>query len=138
MKINAVHAGILLMATSLAFAQSPVAGKWRGDKRGVPWVTLNVTETNGQLGGTAVFYILDRSEGTDPPKVLGKQEVELVNPKLNGDTLTFQVRNKHGEVTLNPSGGEALEFQMTIKGNDANLRPMDNPDAMEVKMVRQK
>jgi hypothetical protein len=41
-------------------------------------------------------------------------------------------------VTLNPSGGEALEFQMTIKGNEGNLRPMDNPDAMEVKMVRHK
>lgn len=138
MKINRVSATALLLVSSIAFAQSPAVGKWRGEKRGVPWVTLNVTENNGQMGGTGVFYILDRNESANPPKVLGKQEVELVNAKLSGNTFSFQIRNQQGEATLNPSGGETLEFQMTIKGNEANLRPMDNPEAMEVKMIKQK
>ena len=138
MRIKRISALALLLLTSIAFAQSPVVGKWRGDKRGVPWVTLNVTETNGQLGGTAVFYVLDRNEGTNPPKVLGKQEVELVNGKLAGNIFSFQIRNQQGEARLNPSGGESLEFQMTLKDNEGMLRPVDNPEGMEVKMERQK
>ena len=138
MKVDRAVCIGLLLVSGLAFAQSAVIGKWRGDKRGVPWVTLNVSENNGQLGGTAVFYILDRNEGANPPKVLGKQEVELLNPKLTGNTFSFQVRNQQGEATLNPSGKDMLSFEMTIKGNEANLRPLDNPEGMEVKMVKQK
>jgi len=128
-------AGLACVAT-LAIAQlSPaVVGKWQGDNQGSPWVTLNVVrEKNGELSGTAVFFILDA-----PPKVLGKQEVQLIDPKLEGNTFSFKVRNQQGRVTMNPSSGETIGFQMTLNSDSEGLLKSDDPAAPSVKLLKQK
>lgn len=132
---------VLASVTVLAIGQSSAAviGKWQGDKRGSPWVTLNVTrEKNGGLSGTAVFFILDRSEDHAPAKVLGKQEVQLVNPKLEGNVFSFQISNQQGQVTMNPSSGETLAFHMTLNSDSEGLLRSDNPETPGVRMFKQK
>ena len=107
--------------------QIGVLGKWQGDKRGLPWVMLNVSsEKNGGLSGTAVFFILDRSEDQAPAKILGKQEMQLVNPKLEGNVFSFQISNQQGQVTMNPSSGETLVFHMTLNSDSEGLLESDN------------
>jgi hypothetical protein len=127
--------------TVLAIGESSpaVLGKWQGDRHGLPWVTLNVTrEKNGGLSGTAVFFILDRSEDHAPAKILGKQEVQLVNPKLEGNVFSFQISNQQGQVTMNPSSGETLAFHMTLNSDSEGLLRSDNPETPGVRMFKQK
>jgi len=128
-------AGLACVAT-LAIAQlSPaVVGKWQGDNQGSPCVTLNVVrEKNGELSGRAVFFSLDA-----PQKVLGKQEVQLIDPKLEGNAFSFKVRNQQGRVTMNPSSGETIGFQMTLNSDSEGLLKSDDPAAPSVKLLKQK
>jgi len=124
-----IGVSVLASLTVLAIGQSSAAvlGKWQGDKRGLPWVMLNVSsEKNGGLSGTAVVFILDRSEDQAPAKILGKQEMQLVNPKLEGNVFSFQISNQQGQVTMNPSSGETLVFHMTLNSDSEGLLESDN------------
>jgi hypothetical protein len=126
-------AATLLALTLAIWAQpsSSVVGWWQADKQGSPWVTLNVTrEKDSKLGGTAVFYVLDKTSSDTPPRVLGKQEVQLVDPKLMGNVFSFEVRNQQGVVTMNPSSDELLGFEMILKDKThARLKSKAGGDA---------
>ena len=125
----------------LASAQSTkqIIGIWQGENRGKPWVTLNVLrDHNGQLSGTAVFYVLDRTQNEEQPKVIGKQEVALVDPKMAGNVLSFTVKNHQAEVTMNQFLGEDLQFKMVVHNEIEATLTSENRDSLSVKMVKQK
>jgi hypothetical protein len=130
---------VSLALFAIAQPSPEIVGRWQGDKMGTPWVTVNVIRGHsGQLSGTAVFYILDRSETDHAPKVLGKQEVALLDPKIAGNIFSFKVTNQQGAVTMNPSSGEALEFKMIVRSDtEATLRS-EGQDSLSVSMVKQK
>jgi hypothetical protein len=135
-----ICAAMLAFVSVVAVGQisSTIVGTWQGDKRGSPWVTLHLTrEKDGELSGTGVFFILDRNENNGPPKVLGRQEVQLVNPKVEGHVLSFRVRNQQGGVTMNPSSGETLGFHMTLN-DESGILKSDDPGTPSLKMVKQK
>jgi biopolymer transport protein ExbD len=118
-------------------SSSTIAGTWVGEKQGSPWLQLDVTrEKNGDLSGTAVFFILDRTGGPAPPRVLERQNVRLVDPKLEGNVFSFQVRNQQGQVTMNPSSGEVLHFQMKLDNERTGRLKSDSPDSEAVTMVK--
>ena len=110
---------VIFLAITVALVAQPsptIVGKWQGDKQGSPWLIVNVThEKNSELGGTAVFFIFDRDEPQAAPRVVGKQDVRLAEPKLVGNVFSFKIKNEQGEVTMNPSSGEALSFEMILK-----------------------
>jgi hypothetical protein len=136
-----IYASVLAVLSVLVIGQTApsVVGKWQGDKHGSPLVTLNISrDSNGALSGTAVFFILERSEEEGSPKILGKQEVQLLNPKLEGNVLSFQISNQHGQVTMNPSSGETLGFRMTLNSEGEGILKSDDPGTPGVKMVKQK
>jgi hypothetical protein len=137
-----ILAVLICLAAIPAFAQQTIAGKWEGKIDGLPWVTLQITQDHGNLAGTATFYIHDREHPGDPSKgILGKTEVDLVNARLSGNTLLFDVCNhdKSG-VTLNAASNELLSFRMTLTGKYEGLlkKVGEEDDIAPVKMIRQK
>jgi hypothetical protein len=87
-------------------AESPLAGTWQGKLDGVPAVTLTVKEEGRGWSGTIVFYkIVDEGSG---PQVAGKDTSVLVDPKLEGKSLSFQV--KHPNDAL-------IGFRFELTGN---------------------
>lgn len=109
-----VAASLAITVGLWAQASSAILGRWQAEKHGVPWLIVNVSEKGSKRGGTAVFYVLDGAESATPT-VLGKQEVRLIDAKLVGNVFSFKVRNQQADVTMNPSSGELLTFEMTLK-----------------------
>jgi hypothetical protein len=69
---------------------------------------------------------------------LGKQEVRLIDPKLEDSVFTFSVRNQQGQVTMNPSSGDTLVFHMALNSDTEGSLKSDDPQTPGVKMVKQK
>ena len=100
------------LATAPLAAESPIVGTWQGKLDGVPAVTLTVKEDGPAWSGTIIFYkILDDGSG---PKVTGQDTSVLINPKLEGNVLSFQVKD---------SNEALIGFQMELTGsNEAELK----------------
>ncbi len=100
------------LAGGSAPAELPLVGTWQGRVDGVPAVTLTVKDEGRGWSGTIVFYkILDEGSG---PQVAGKDTCVLVNPKREGNVLSFQVKDRN----------EALiGFQLELTGsNEGELK----------------
>ena len=85
-------AGVLLVLAPPLHAQSATTpeplGIWRSTIDGIPAVILTLADDTGSLGGTVVFYAINGEQ----KQVLTIEPHTLLQPKLDGDTLTFQVR----------------------------------------------
>jgi hypothetical protein len=128
-----VAASLAITVALWAQASSAILGRWQAEKHGVPWLIVNVSEERSKLGGSAVFYVLDGAESATPT-VLGKQEVRLIDAKLVGNVFSFKVRNQQADVTMNPSSGELLNFEMTLKDEThATLKSISSGDQLMVK-----
>lgn len=112
---------------------SSIAGTWTGMLEGIPAIELAVKNEAGKLSGSATFHrIVDDGSG---PKTESKETTELLNPKLEGNTLSFEV--KHGT-------GDPRKFRLELTGdNDAVLRggriirDGEESEAPPMKMVRE-
>lgn len=105
--------------TSSALLSKPqiVCGFWHGQWQGVHAVTIKLEQRGDSLSGTARFSrVIATSEG---PKAIGESaELPLVNPKLDGDRLSFEVR---GSDETYPSILAEMEMRFTGEG-EAELR----------------
>ncbi len=129
---------VLLAGLSAAQVPSPISGTWVGEREGSPFVILTIAyANNGELTGTGVFFILDRAGDHKPPKVLGKQEVQLLNPKLQGNVFSFSVCNQQGQVIMNPWSGDELRFQMTLRSGAVGELRSSRADTEALKMFKQ-
>ena len=114
----------ILLATSLACvaaaaADSPIVGTWHGKLFGQPAVTLTLRDAGGNLSGSIVFYLLrNDGSGFKADANSARPPTELVNPKFDGKTLTFEVshRQAHPPSTLNDT--EPVKFEMELTGKD--------------------
>ncbi|MBI3696870.1 MAG: alpha/beta hydrolase [Acidobacteria bacterium] len=122
--------GLQEFVAGLAAAAGPVDGTWEGQMHGQPGATLNIQSQGGELSGTVVFYMF-RDDGGGP-RVTGKTELPLVDPKLEGGVLRFKV--KHHD------HGGAVSFEMRLTGeNEAVLKRLtENEGPNNLKMVRKK
>jgi hypothetical protein len=78
-------------------------GVWRGQMEILPAVTLNITDEGGGLSGAVLFYLIKRSSSMSEPTTSTPGIPEpLFNPKLEGQSLVFEVshRRAHPPGTL--------------------------------------
>jgi hypothetical protein len=96
-------AGMVTLCACAA-AQSPNdsawTGVWQGELDGQPAVTLTLADDGGALGGTVVFNLVEREDG-GMPHVVSIQPHVLLEPQVDGTTLTFQImRRNRSESTM--------------------------------------
>jgi hypothetical protein len=69
--------------------QSSWLGVWNGKLDGQPGVTLTLADDTGQLGGTVVFNLVIKQDSI--AHVVESDAHVLMHPRLEGDTLSFEV-----------------------------------------------
>jgi hypothetical protein len=90
-----------------------MVGVWRGNDQGSPFVTLTIKNENGNLSGSILFH-QHHEEGK--PSMSGDPE-PLLNPKFDGDTLTFQVSPK-GAHSPGSSNNPPVKFHLELNPAD--------------------
>ena len=117
--------GAASLLACAAAAKTPVNtrwdGVWQGQLDGQPSVTLTVAEDTGELGGTLVLNRVEREPG-QPAHVAAIEPHVLVQPRVDGNLLTFGVRKPNGDlmtftVALTPEG--KARIHCTTCGADA-------------------
>ncbi len=89
---------------------------WRADADGLPFVTLNLTDESGSLAGAVLFYLLRRDPGQPVISSPGIPE-PLINPRIDDDTLTFQVSHRRAH----PPGSRSdrpVSFRLRLAGSN--------------------
>lgn len=71
---------------------SQFVGIWHADLDGQPTGTLTLATDTGELGGTVVLDMVSDRSGT--PRVIASEPHVLMNPRVSGNTLSFQVKMK--------------------------------------------
>ena len=111
--------------------QLSVVGVWSGKIEDLPGVDISIREEAGSLAGTVVFYrVTDEGNG---PKVTGKAELALIDPRFDGSKLVFSFKRKDGVVVK--------AWMKLVSNDDALLKPVDDPstdEGMTLNMVRKK
>ncbi len=110
---------VLAAANTAATVDNLVmVGVWRGNDQGSPFVTLTIKNENGNLSGSILFYRQHHEEGK--PSTPG-DPVPLLNPKFDGDTLTFQLSPKGAHSPGSSPGssiGPPLKFHLELNPAD--------------------
>jgi hypothetical protein len=87
----------IALGCSLTFVAVPLVaqstkttplGVWHGSLDGLPGVTLTLADDSGEIDGAVVFYAING----DPRCVFFIDPNLLLHPKLEGSTLSFQVK----------------------------------------------
>jgi len=96
-------------------------GVWHGELDGQPGVTLTLAEEAGKLGGTVVFNMVSRENGT--PQVVGSAVHMVTHPSLDGNTLSFQVKRasdaKQLQIAVVLIGSDKMKMQCVNCGDDS-------------------
>jgi hypothetical protein len=104
--------GLVLLMVCAAHAQSTNhtswLGVWQGELDGQPGVTLTLAEEDGELGGIIVFNEVSRESGT--PRVIGSIAHMVMHPRVEGNTLSFDVRR--------PDNAKLVKMAVAMEGND--------------------
>jgi hypothetical protein len=84
-------AGALACAASAQPAvTSQWVGIWHANMNGLPTSTLTLAADSGDLGGTVVLDMVSDEGGA--PHVIESEPHVLMNPHVDGDTLSFHVK----------------------------------------------
>ena len=113
---------------ALAGERHSVSGVWHGAWNGVHAVTIRLEQNGDRLSGTARFSIAVATG--DGPKAAGETpELALVNPQLDGETLSFTVHGLGGSCK---STVAVVEMNFNNEGEAELRRKYDPPeDEME-------
>lgn len=126
---------ISIAASAQAVAQSPAnrawVGIWHAHADGQPTDTLTLATDTGELGGTIVLDMIRDEAGT--PDVIARDPHLLMNPHLNGNTLSFRVR-----MTMRDGRAVIRNFAVTLTSpGKANIHCINcGPRAPAVPMTR--
>ena len=117
---------VVALLTGAARALSPFAGTWHRTANGLPAVTLTVQDQDGKLSGTVVFYLQVRDAEDRPWHVDGGDIVEILDAKVEGTRLQFEVRHHtyHGSSEYGPNVKMTVELAGTdvLKLGDIQLK----------------
>jgi hypothetical protein len=107
MKIRSFGAVMMLMITAaLANSQSApsarqkqstnaqLVGVWRGHFDNLPGIDMVITDEGGQLTGAILFYLHVRSDVNHPYTSTPGLPEPMLNPRIDGTTLTFDVSHR--------------------------------------------
>ncbi|HEX8175403.1 MAG TPA: hypothetical protein VF543_09810 [Pyrinomonadaceae bacterium] len=112
-----------------AFVAEPaaVAGVWHGHCKGVHAVTIRLEQGCDFLSGTARFSRAIKTG--DGLKVIGEsREVQLINPQLRGDVLTFEIEDPEASIAAETI---RLEMRFTKQGEAELWRAEQQPEQEE-------
>jgi hypothetical protein len=100
-----------------ALEQSRIAGVWRADADGLPFIALTIDNETGNLSGAVLFYLHRHEMGQPVTSTPGVPE-PLLNPKFDGTTFAFEVshRRAHPPASLND---KPVSFRMKLTGPDS-------------------
>lgn len=101
------------MASSAA---NEIVGVWHGEYRGLPWVTVTLTDEGGTLSGAVLFYLHCQTAGAVETATPGVPE-PLLDPHFDSTTLSFRVSAHHAG---GPASLEEPPIPMTIEFIDAD------------------
>ena len=126
--------GVLVLSVVAAAADSPIVGTWTANVHDLPAVKMMVKQSGGKLSGSIIFYFLIkengvwRQKGDAPP-------TEMMNPRLDGDTFSFEVPHakKHGSTDPADQEIKTMHFHLTAP-NEGVFREADN--GSDVKLYR--
>lgn len=95
---------------------SRVAGVWTATLHDQPCIRLTVHDDNGKLSGKIIFYLLMLENGSW--QVKGDDQVDLIHPRIEANTLVFEVvhAKKHG--STDPADQELKAFRMELIGEN--------------------
>lgn len=109
---------------SLGEGRQARSGVWHGQWQGVHAVTIKLEESGDALSGTARFARVIATR--DGLKAIGETaELPLMNPKLDGDRLSFEVR---GADESNPVILAEMEMRFTDEGEVELRRTGGEPE----------
>ncbi len=101
-------------------------GVWQAKLDGQPGVDLTLGDDTGLVGGTVVFHVVSRDGGQ--PHVIGHDAHVLMNPRIDGDTLRFQVirlgDNRQLEMTMRMTADGTAMFHCLNCGDDSAATEM--------------
>ncbi|RSL16475.1 hypothetical protein EDE15_1991 [Edaphobacter aggregans] len=130
-KLAVAIAYFLVLASVPLVAQSnkiAPLGVWRGTLDGLPGVTLTLANDTGEIGGTVVFYGING----EARQIVIIEPHTLLHPKLDGDTLSFQIKFG-GDRT-----GLARVTVVFSADNKAQIHCLDcGPDSPTTELIRQ-
>lgn len=123
---------IALCATAKAQTTSDAwVGIWHANVGDKPTAALTLATDTGALGGTFVLDIISDEGGQ--PHVIAAEPHVLLNPKVAGDLLTFQVKMRHQD-----GGSVVASFEVKrTAANKATIHCTDcGEDAPVVALVK--
>lgn len=128
---------IALIALSLlalpAMAQptitNPWVGLWQSSSDDPPGVILTLGDDNGRLAGAVVFNLIAHDLGK--PRVLARDAHSILNPRVEGDTLRFEVIRRSDSRILD------MTVHMTADGK-ATFHCQNCGDSPEVEITRER
>ena len=111
-----------------------VVGVWRAEADGLPFVTLTITNERGSLAGAVLFYLHRREPGQPYTSSPGIPE-PLINPKFDGQTLTFGVSHKHANPPKSLND-RALSFSLKLTGPNEGELVSEYESSLAVPIVK--
>jgi hypothetical protein len=117
-----------------ALEKPSIAGVWRADADGLPFIALTVDNETGALAGAVLFYLHRNEKGQPVTSTPGIPE-PLLNPIFDGTTLTFEVshRRAHPPASLND---KPVSFRMKLTGPDSAEFVNANESGPQIVMKR--
>jgi hypothetical protein len=97
-------------------AANEIVGVWHGEYRGLPWVTVTLTDEGGTLSGAVLFYLHRQTAGAAETATPGVPE-PLLDPHFDSTTLSFRVSARRAG---GPASLEEPPIPMTIEFIDAD------------------
>ena len=134
MKRISIASIALSLLTLPAIAQptisNPWVGLWQAPLEGQPGVILTLGDDNGRLAGAVVFNVIARDGGQT--RILGHDAHAIMNPRVEGGTLRFQVIRRSDNRTLD------MTVHMTTDGKATFHCENCGDDAPEVEITRER
>jgi hypothetical protein len=83
-----------LLAGSIGYGQTSLAGKWHGTDNNLPIIDLDIEQNTGQATGSAIFYMIKRNHDGGTPYVFGQASGPMENLNYAPEKLTFDMHRK--------------------------------------------
>jgi hypothetical protein len=119
---------------ALCGSNSAIAGIWTAQLHDKPAIKLTVNDNDGKLSGSIVFYLLMLENGSW--KVKDGTPINLINPRLEGNTFVFDVPHakKHG--STDPADQEIKTFRMPLTGKNEAVFKNAADDGRDLNLKR--
>ena len=103
-------------------------GTWEGKTNDLPSIELKIANSKGRVSGTITFFFQQRSNENEPWHVVGGSPGPLIEPRVDGKILTFEVEHHkcHGCAEFGPN----VKFRVELKeANEARLWKLEDEGA---------